>query len=82
MRIHQANHQWLKSKKLKLKNNLSPIDPIGWIEHEWANDCNEGSLGTKEQHYAVLLVVRRAWDDILIPIYDRMSHRNGKWLNT
>ena len=27
-------------------------------------------------------MVKRAWDDKLIPVYDYMRHRNGLWLNT
>ena len=65
---------------MQLANVLPPTDPIGWIEHEWYGDCN-GSDDPQDE-YAALLVVQRAWDDILIPIYDMMSHRNGHWLNT
>ena len=76
-------HEFLpKYKDLRLRNHLPPMDPVGWVEHEWANDCNGGSVGTEEEQYAALLVVQRAWDDILIPVYDMMSHRNGRWLNT
>jgi hypothetical protein len=69
-----------KTGDLGLKNVLPPTDPIGWVEHEWYGDCN-GSDDPMEK-YAALLVIQRAWDDILIPIYDMMSHRNGDWLNT
>lgn len=65
---------------LNLRNILPPMDPIGWIEHEWYGDCN-GSDDPQAQ-YAALQVVQRAWDDILIPIYDMINHRNGDWLNT
>ncbi len=74
--------QYKKTGVLELRNKLPPLDPIGWVEHEWANDCNEGQMGTPDEQYAALLVVQRAWDDILIPVYDMMSHRNGPWLNT
>lgn len=80
--LEAALNHWPIEKDLRLRNHLPPLDPIGWVEHEWANDCNSGSIGTKEEQYAALLVVQRAWDDILIPVYDMMSHRNGKWLNT
>jgi len=63
-----------------LKNVLPPMDPIGWVEHEWYGDCNGSN--DPQHEYAALLVVQRAWDDILIPVYDMMSHRNGDWLNT
>ena len=32
--------------------------------------------------FAALLVIQRSWDDLLLPVYDMMSHRNGHWLNT
>lgn len=65
---------------LSLENVLPPMDPIGWIEHEWYGDC-KGSDDPMEE-YAALLVVQRSWDDILVPIYDMLSHRNGHWFNT
>jgi len=65
---------------LGLNNKLPPADPIGWIEHEWYKDC--GGSNDPLEEYAALLVVQRCWDDILIPVFDMMSHRNGLWLNT
>jgi len=32
--------------------------------------------------FAALLVIQRSWDDLLLPVYDMMSNRNGHWLNT
>ena len=58
---------------------LPPAYPFDWMD-DWYNDC-EGSDDPLEE-YAALLVVQRSWDDILIPVYDTMSHRNGQWLNT
>jgi spermidine synthase len=61
-------------------NNLPPSDALEWIKTDWYDDC-DGSDDLFEQH-AALLLVQRGWDDLMIPLYDMMSHRNGKWLNT
>lgn len=60
-------------------NDLPPKYATGWLEWEW-QDCS-GSDDPFDEN-AALLVVQRAWDDLLLPLYDMMSHRNGKWLNT
>jgi hypothetical protein len=53
-------------------------DPFLWLE-EWYESCNGSDDPIDE--YAALLVIQRSWDDMLIPILDMMSHRNGKWWN-
>jgi hypothetical protein len=53
-------------------------NPFLWLD-EWYETC-DGSQDPLDK-YAALLVIQRCWDDILIPILDLMSHRNGKWLN-
>jgi hypothetical protein len=55
---------------------LPPFNVFWWPE-EWYDDCS-GSL--KHLHQA-MLVVQRADEDILIPVYDLYNHDNGK-LNT
>lgn len=59
---------------------LPPHSPVGWLENDWVEDCN-GSSDPFEMNAAALLLMR-SWDDLLIPVFDYMSHRNGKWLNT
>ena len=54
-------------------------DPFLWLD-EWHEYC-DGSRDPLDE-FAALLVIQRSWDDILIPVMDMMSHRNGKWLNT
>lgn len=61
-------------------NNLPPSYITAWITEDWYKEC-EGGDDRNEQH-AGLLLVQRGWDDLMIPMYDMMSHRNGKWLNT
>jgi len=62
------------------KRPLPPLDPMNW-ENVWSNYCSNGSKDPFEVN-ASLMVAQRSWDDILIPVFDMMSHRNGKWLNT
>ncbi|KAL7579488.1 hypothetical protein ACA910_007868 [Epithemia clementina (nom. ined.)] len=59
---------------------LPPLGPVGWLDDEWRTECDGGD-DLLEQH-AFLTVIQRGWDDILIPIYDLLNHRNGKWHNT
>jgi len=58
---------------------IPPIEPEDWLD-EWHVVCN-GSHDPFEEN-ASLVVVQRSWDDVLIPVYDMMSHRNGQWHNT
>jgi spermidine synthase/uncharacterized protein YrzB (UPF0473 family) len=62
------------------KEQFPPADPVTWIEDEWYGTCD----GAKDpiDEYAALIIVQRSWDEILIPVFDMMSHRNGHWLNT
>eukprot|EP00527_Entomoneis_sp_CCMP2396_P009542 CAMPEP_0198139016 /NCGR_PEP_ID=MMETSP1443-20131203/2350_1 /TAXON_ID=186043 /ORGANISM="Entomoneis sp., Strain CCMP2396" /LENGTH=343 /DNA_ID=CAMNT_0043800989 /DNA_START=303 /DNA_END=1334 /DNA_ORIENTATION=+ len=53
-----------------------PVDRLNW----WKSECDGGD-DEFEQH-VFLMVMQRGWDDILIPVFDMMNHRNGKWLNT
>jgi len=40
-----------------------------------------GGSGDPLEEEAHLIVLRRSWDDILVPVYDMINHRNGKWYN-
>ncbi len=56
--------------------NLPPFNPVGW---SFLDHCDV----QKEEEFAFQMVRQRGWDDILIPLYDMMSHGNGeKWINT
>ncbi len=63
----------------KGKQYLPPTYPVSSLE-DYYDDCGytEDPIG----EYAALLVIQRSWDDLLLPVYDMMSHRNGHWLNT
>ena len=69
---------------LKLGKNeeqvLPPYVPTTWIEDEWVGKCK--GVDDEISNYSALIVIQRAWDDLLIPVFDMMSHRNGDWLNT
>jgi len=79
---------WSVEGKKTLGNMLkkytkTPLPPHSfdmWIDHYWREVC-EGSTDPFEEN-AALIVVQRSWDDVLIPVYDMLSHRNGKYLNT
>ena len=62
-----------------LGEELPPMEPVSWLEEDWREDCN-GSTEPLDEH-AALLVVQRAEDDLMIPIYDMYSHRNGHYHN-
>ena len=61
-------------------NDLPPASATNWLDGDWKWEC-EGSDDPLAQNAAMLLV-QRGWDDYLIPLFDMMSHRNGKWLNS
>jgi hypothetical protein len=42
-------------------------------------ECNEASGSLNE--LAHRMVLRRAWNDSLIPFFDMLGHRNGHWVN-
>ena len=57
---------------------LPPYSPFVWITEKWREDC-DGSDDPLEELSVVLLVQR---GNLIVPGYDLMRHRNGKWLNT
>jgi len=59
---------------------LPPYSTSKWMEDEWVTEC-KGESDPLELHAASMLL-QRSWDDVLIPVFDYMNHRNGKWLNT
>mmetsp|Transcript_30696 Transcript_30696/g.71919 ORF Transcript_30696/g.71919 Transcript_30696/m.71919 type:complete len:410 (-) Transcript_30696:32-1261(-) len=59
---------------------LPPDAPTTWVNTFWHGTCKGGKDPLHE--HASLLVVQRNWDDLLIPLFDMMNHRNGHWYNT
>ena len=43
-------------------------------------DPDEEDTGPLEE-FAHLAVLRRSWDDIMVPLFDMVNHRNGRWTN-
>ena len=76
----QAEEDFERYQSLGLMNVLPPSEAISWLENGWYGEC-DGNRDELEE-YAALLVLKRAWDDVMIPIYDMLGHRNGLWLNT
>ena len=73
---------WSKAGKQMLLSiggrNLPPGDPTGWADYYVESCGKDDALHVK----AALLSIQRGWDDVNIPLYDLLNHRNGKWLNT
>ena len=59
--------------------DLQQFSPFPHID-TWHQDC-KGSNDPLEE-YAALIVIQRSWDDVLLPVFDTMSHGNGHVLNT
>lgn len=53
-----------------------PEDTIDWAEY-----CKGASLDDPLQMHARMIVLARADYQLLVPFYDMINHRNGKWYN-
>ena len=62
-------------------SELPPEAPETMTSHSFARDCG-GNDDDPLEFNAYMMLLQRGWDDLLLPIYDMMSHGNGKWLNT
>jgi hypothetical protein len=60
------------------EQTIPPYSPFQWLGDLWLDECD----GNPNDSQAAMLVVQRADEDILVPVYDMYNHRNGKWLNT
>lgn len=82
----QLPSAWSKEGKALLfevlggTNTLPPKNPHHWISNDWHRGCKGGSDPLEEN--AAMLVVQRAEDDLMIPLYDMYNHRNGHYHNT
>lgn len=45
----------------------------------YENACGEG--GTELERQAYHHVLRRSWDDVMVPVFDMVNHRNGPYRN-
>ena len=55
---------------------MPPYDVAGISFEE---EC--GGSGEALEEEAYLIVMRRSWDDLLVPVFDMVNHRNGRWYN-
>ena len=52
---------------------------VSFVAHCEVDQDEEGAGPLEEfAHFAVL---RRSWDDIMVPLFDMVNHRNGRWTN-
>eukprot|EP00934_Nitzschia_sp_Nitz4_P007023 Nitzschia sp. Nitz4//scaffold49_size126201//55785//59297//NITZ4_003641-RA/size126201-snap-gene-0.65-mRNA-1//-1//CDS//3329553146//7013//frame0 len=85
---HQLPSTWSKRGKAFLAEVLGgsnstervpPLDPFSWY-NDWGQEC-DGSYDDEFELQIAMLVVQRADEDVLIPLYDLYNHHNGN-LNT
>lgn len=63
------------------RQTVPPNYAATWLDEDWYEDCN-GDPKDELSAAAAMLVVSRADDDLLVPVYDMYNHRNGKYYNT
>eukprot|EP00536_Pseudo-nitzschia_multiseries_P003195 jgi/Psemu1/322908/estExt_fgenesh1_pg.C_470035 len=51
------------------------------VERFCPNILSDKQKPTQLEIDAYLFMIARSWDDVLIPVYDMVNHRNGKWRN-
>ena len=59
---------------------VPPFDAMTPLEVEWHVGCSGSHIPFEEN--AAMLVVQRAEDDLMVPVYDFYNHRNPPYLNT
>jgi hypothetical protein len=64
-----------------IDQRIPPESPVSWLETMWYGDC-DASRNDAVATNAAILVVQRADDDIMVPLYDMYNHRNGRWYNS
>lgn len=78
----QLPSAWSEEGKKLLKKilgkSLPPVDPVGLVYEN--RDCI--NMTSPFEVNAMMMVLQRGWDNLLLPVYDMMSHRNGDYLNT
>jgi spermidine synthase len=59
---------------------IPPRMPIQLMQDEWFRECDGDEEDTFSEDVAAL-VMKISTDDLMVPIYDWYTHRNGKWFN-
>eukprot|EP00533_Pseudo-nitzschia_delicatissima_P009700 CAMPEP_0116103254 /NCGR_PEP_ID=MMETSP0327-20121206/13784_1 /TAXON_ID=44447 /ORGANISM="Pseudo-nitzschia delicatissima, Strain B596" /LENGTH=1264 /DNA_ID=CAMNT_0003595347 /DNA_START=128 /DNA_END=3922 /DNA_ORIENTATION=- len=63
------------------EQSIPPLYAATWLTDDWYRECN-GDPNDELAAKAAMVVVSRADDDLLVPVYDMYNHRNGKYYNT
>jgi spermidine synthase len=79
---------WTENGKAMLEEVLGernqkipPEEATSWIEEDWLDGCH-GDPGDDIGIKAAVVVITRADDELLVPVYDMYNHKNGKFYNT
>jgi hypothetical protein len=51
------------------------------VLEDWVEDCEGANVDDPLQKHARMLVLERADYQLMVPFYDMINHRNGKWYN-
>lgn len=84
-RVGQLPSAWSEPAKELLRRVLDdgvlpPEEATSILEDDWHWAC--GGLDDPFENNAAMLVIQRAEDDLMVPVYDFYNHRNGHYLNT
>jgi len=79
----QLPAKWSDSGKAMLRDLLDgdELPPRNIMSASFAKECG-GNDSDPVTDNAAMIQLQRAWDDVLVPVLDMLSHRNGRWLNT
>ena len=60
---------------------LPPQDIAGFSFQEQCSSSSSTSQQQQLEEDAWRIVISRSWNDVLLPVYDMVNHRNGAWHN-
>jgi hypothetical protein len=75
---------WSTEGQALLSEMLGPTLPPHHFQHvldDWVEDCEGANIDDPLQKHARMLVIGRADYQLMVPFYDMINHRNGKWYN-
>jgi hypothetical protein len=64
------------------EQEIPPGSMFDYFETDWYQDCNGDRNDDFAANAAALVMQRSTIDDLMVPIYDWYTHRNGKYFNT
>lgn len=62
-----------------IDGKIPPAESTIWFD-SWVKQC-DGDVDDEFATKALLMVIQRSDDSLVIPAYDSYNHRNGKWTN-